>query len=147
MVEQVIDERAHPRPAVHGEVDVLMSVLVELVRGFLLQCMPSFFRSILSETHLLFKELIMDVTIFFRNPDAFESLKAILKKKFPHPWTRERFEGLGDRPPHRRRGLFDRIILKELMEQAEKEVHVQIFRSDSLKVNLLGPCHILFSTS
>ncbi len=61
-----------------------------------------------SETHLLFKELIMDVTIFFRNPDAFESLKAILKKKFPHPWTRERFEGLGDRPPHRRRGLFDR---------------------------------------
>ncbi len=83
------------------------------------------------EIHLLFKELIIEVTSFFRNPEAFESLKNTLRKAFFVPksekdnlrvWvtacsTGEEVYSIG-------------IILKELMDETGKRMQVQIFGSD-----------------
>ncbi len=83
------------------------------------------------EIHLLFQDLLIEVTNFFRNPEAFESLKENLRKTVFVPnsekdelrvWvtacsTGEEVYSIG-------------IILKELMEETGKSLHVQIFGSD-----------------
>ena len=83
------------------------------------------------EIHLLFQDLLIEVTNFFRNPEAFESLKENLKKTIFGPnsekdelrvWVTacssgEEVYSIG-------------IILKELMEETGKNLHIQIFGSD-----------------
>jgi two-component system, chemotaxis family, CheB/CheR fusion protein len=83
------------------------------------------------EIHLLFEDLLIDVTSFFRNPEAFESLKQNLKKTYfassskkedMRVWvtgcsTGEEVYSLG-------------IILRELMEESGRNPRVQIFGSD-----------------
>lgn len=83
------------------------------------------------ETHLLFKELIIEVTSFFRNPQAFESLKEVLKKYVMDTkadkdtlrvWvtacsTGEEAYSIG-------------IILREIFEETGKKIQAQIFGSD-----------------
>ena len=84
-----------------------------------------------TETHLLFKELLIEVTSFFRNPQAFESLKEVLKKNIldmkskkdnVRIWvsacsTGEEAYSIG-------------MILREIMEETGKDLQVQIFGSD-----------------
>jgi two-component system CheB/CheR fusion protein len=83
------------------------------------------------EIHLLFEDLLIEVTSFFRNPEAFESLKQTLRKSFFAPdskkeelrvWvtgcsTGEEVYSLG-------------IILRELMEESDSNPRVQMFGSD-----------------
>lgn len=83
------------------------------------------------EIHFLFKDLLIEVTNFFRNPEAFESLKVLFLKSFfaPHlkreelrVWvtgcsTGEEVYSLG-------------IILKELTEESGRSPIIQIFGSD-----------------
>ncbi|MDW5562721.1 MAG: chemotaxis protein CheB [Methanomassiliicoccus sp.] len=81
------------------------------------------------ETHLLFSELIIEVTSFFRNPEAFASLKDSLRKivlshsgDVLRAWvtacsTGEEAYSIG-------------IIMRELMEETGKNLRVQIFGSD-----------------
>ncbi len=83
------------------------------------------------EVHLLFKEMIIEVTSLFRNPEAFESLKDMLRKTIFVPeseidtfraWvtacsTGEEAYSLG-------------IVLKELMDETGLQLRVQIFGSD-----------------
>ena len=82
------------------------------------------------EILLLFNELLIDVTGFFRNPEAFESLKEKLKETVFEPkrddpiraWvvgcsTGEEAYSIG-------------IVLRELMDEAGMDHQVQIFGSD-----------------
>lgn len=83
------------------------------------------------EIHLLFEDLLIDVTNFFRNPEAFESLKQALRKSYfasdskkddLRVWvtgcsTGEEVYSIG-------------IILRELMEESGRSLRVQIFGSD-----------------
>jgi two-component system, chemotaxis family, CheB/CheR fusion protein len=83
------------------------------------------------EIQLLFNELTIEVTSFFRNPKIFESLKEILRKEFFETkeeksvlrvWvtgcsTGEEVYSIG-------------IILKELVEETGKRKQIQIFGSD-----------------
>ncbi len=91
----------------------------------------SYLESNPKETHLLFKELLIEVTSFFRNPQAFESLKDVLKKYVMDTkgnkdtlrvWvtacsTGEEAYSIG-------------IILKEVIEETGKDIQAQIFGSD-----------------
>ena len=83
------------------------------------------------ETNLLLKDMLIEVTNFFRNPETFESLKETLKKTFFLPnsqkdelrvWvtgcsTGEEVYSIG-------------IILKELIDETGKSLHIQMFGSD-----------------
>jgi two-component system CheB/CheR fusion protein len=83
------------------------------------------------ETRLLFKELLIEVTSFFRNQLAFESLKEVIRKyvmdtkadkDVMRVWvtacsTGEEAYSIG-------------IILREIIEETGKNLQVQIFGSD-----------------
>ena len=83
------------------------------------------------EIQLLFKELIIDVTSFFRNPEAFESLKEELKEAYFAPksekdnlrvWVTACSTG--------EEAYWIGIVLKELMDEMGQIKQVQIFGSD-----------------
>ncbi len=82
------------------------------------------------EIHLLFNDLLIDVTSFFRNPDAFESLKENLRKthfassstKVIRAWIAGCSSG--------EEAYSIAIILRELMEETGMNPRVQIFGSD-----------------
>lgn len=83
------------------------------------------------EIHLLFQELIIDVTSFFRNPAAFDSLKEALrqayfasgpKKEDLRVWVTACSTG--------EEAYSIAIVLKELMGEAGQNKRVHIFGSD-----------------
>ncbi len=64
---------------------------------------------ILQEIHLLFEDLLIEVTNFFRNPEAFESLKQTLRKSFFAPrFEKGGAQGVGNWLLQRRGGLLHR---------------------------------------
>jgi two-component system CheB/CheR fusion protein len=83
------------------------------------------------ETHLLFKDLIIEVTSFFRNPQAFESLKDVIRryvtdtksdKDIFRVWTTACSTG--------EEAYSIGIIIREVIEETGKDIQVQIFGSD-----------------
>jgi two-component system, chemotaxis family, CheB/CheR fusion protein len=83
------------------------------------------------ETKLLFKELLIEVTSFFRNQPAFESLKEVIRKYV--------MEAKADRDVMRvwvtacstgEEAYSIGIILREVIEETGKHLQVQIFGSD-----------------
>ncbi len=83
------------------------------------------------ETKLLFKELLIEVTSFFRNQPAFESLKEVIRKYV--------METKADRDVMRvwvtacstgEEAYSIGIVLREVIEETGKNLQVQIFGSD-----------------
>ncbi|HXX57328.1 MAG TPA: chemotaxis protein CheB [Thermodesulfovibrionales bacterium] len=83
------------------------------------------------EVELLFKELLIGVTSFFRDPGAFETLR---KKIVPHLFSRKRpGENLRVWVPGCSTGeeaYSIAITLKEYMEKIKKPFNIQIFATD-----------------
>ncbi|MBI0582125.1 MAG: PAS domain-containing protein [Methanomassiliicoccales archaeon] len=91
----------------------------------------SYLEANVKEITILFKELVIEVTSFFRDPKAFESLKNVLRETFFRPtsekghlrmWvtacsTGEEVYSIG-------------IVLRELMEETGEYLRVQIFGTD-----------------
>ena len=83
------------------------------------------------EIHLLFKDLLIDVTNFFRNPEAFESLKDTLKKTLFLPNSHKDELRVWVTACSTGEEVYSiAIILKELMVETGKTFRVQIFGSD-----------------
>ncbi|HSV42669.1 MAG TPA: CheR family methyltransferase [Methanomassiliicoccales archaeon] len=83
------------------------------------------------EVHLLFKEILIEVTNFFRNSEAFESLKGALRKKFFVPGTEiENIRVWVTACSTGEEAYSIAIILRELMDEAGQRLRVQIFGSD-----------------
>jgi two-component system, chemotaxis family, CheB/CheR fusion protein len=83
------------------------------------------------ETHMLFKELLIQVTKFFRDPEAFEALKTAMRSSF---FTEKReIQNLRVWVPGCSTGeeVYSlAIMLAELMEETERHYEVQIFGTD-----------------
>ena len=82
------------------------------------------------ETHQLFKELIIEVTCFFRNPEAFASLKENLRKSISMSGPGNGFRAWVPACSTGEEAYSIGIILRELMEETGKFFRVQIFGSD-----------------
>ncbi len=83
------------------------------------------------EVRLLFKDLLIEVTSFFRNPDAFGSLKEGLRKNiFDQRPEKEELRVWVTACSTGEEAYSIGIILKELMEETGQQFHVQIFGSD-----------------
>jgi two-component system CheB/CheR fusion protein len=96
--------------------------------------MPQYLRYLQENTHeidLLFKEFLINVTNFFRDPEAFESLKQgalkeIIKEKTDSDVLRVWVPGCSSGEE-----VYSiAIIIKELLEETNKKVKVQIFGTD-----------------
>ncbi len=84
-----------------------------------------------NEVRMLFKELLIQVTRFFRDPEAFDALKEVLRKNV-----------FGRRPSNSELRVWVpgcssgeevysiAIILNELMEETDRRFNVQIFGTD-----------------
>ena len=78
------------------------------------------------EIDLLFKDLLIEVTSFFRNPDAFGSLKEVLRKTFFA--TRSKKEDLRVWVAACSTGeeaYSIGMIFRELMDETGRELHVR----------------------
>jgi two-component system, chemotaxis family, CheB/CheR fusion protein len=83
------------------------------------------------EIHLLFKELMIEVTSFFRNPKAFESLKENLKEAYFAPKSDKDSLRVWVTPCSTGEEVYSiAIVLKELMDETGQIKQVQIFGSD-----------------
>ena len=85
----------------------------------------------LNEIQILFKELLINVTNFFRDPDAFDTLKEILLQKIL--MNKSQSESLRVWIPGCSTGeevYSIAIILQECMEQLKCHFNVQIFGTD-----------------
>jgi two-component system CheB/CheR fusion protein len=82
------------------------------------------------EIHLLFNELIIEVTSFFRNPEAFESLKENLKKTIFLPGSENTFRAWVAACSTGEEAYSIGIILRELMDETGMSLRAQIFGSD-----------------
>jgi two-component system CheB/CheR fusion protein len=83
------------------------------------------------ETHLLFKEMLIEVTSFFRNPQAFDSLKETLTKYVTETKAnKDNFRVWVTACSTGEEAYSIGIILKEIMEETGKSLQVQIFGSD-----------------
>ena len=84
------------------------------------------------ELDLLFKEFLINVTNFFRDPDAFESLKDgalkdLITEKSDYDTIRVWIPGCSTGEE-----VYSiAIIIKELLEETGKKLEVQIFGTDS----------------
>jgi two-component system CheB/CheR fusion protein len=96
--------------------------------------MPQYLRYLLENPHeidLLFKEFLINVTHFFRDPEAFESLKQealkdIIKEKPDYDSIRVWVPGCSSGEE----AYSVAIIIKELLEEINKHIEVQIFATD-----------------
>jgi len=83
------------------------------------------------ETHLLFKELLIEVTSFFRNPDAFSSLKeALLKNVKDMKADRDNLRIWITACSTGEEAYSVGIIMREIIEETGRDLQVQIFGSD-----------------
>ena len=95
---------------------------------------PQYLRYLQENTHeidLLFKEFLINVTHFFRDPEAFESLKKealkdIIKEKPDLDTIRVWVPGCSSGEE----AYSIAIIIKELLEETNKHLEVQIFATD-----------------
>jgi two-component system CheB/CheR fusion protein len=81
------------------------------------------------EIHLLYHELIIEVTNFFRNPEAFASLKESLRKIILSK-SGDVFRAWITACSTGEEAYSISIIMRELMEETGKNLRVQIFGSD-----------------
>ena len=96
--------------------------------------MPQYLRYLQENSHeidLLFKEFLINVTHFFRDPEAFESLKKealkdIIKEKPDLDTIRVWVPGCSSGEE----AYSIAIIIKELLEETNKHLEVQIFATD-----------------
>jgi len=82
------------------------------------------------EIRLLFNDMIIDVTSFFRNPDAFESLKEKLRKAYFASASTKDIRAWIAGCSSGEEAYSIAIILRELMEETGMNRRVQIFGSD-----------------
>jgi two-component system CheB/CheR fusion protein len=83
------------------------------------------------EVQLLFKELMIDVTSFFRDPWAFDSLKEVLRETFFRPTSEKEHLRIWVTACSTGEEAYSiGIILRELMDETEEYPGVQIFGSD-----------------
>jgi two-component system, chemotaxis family, CheB/CheR fusion protein len=84
-----------------------------------------------TEVQLLFKELLINVTSFFRDPEAFEALrKDVLPRLFsgkPEGWT---FRAWVASCASGEEAYSIAILLRELMDETHQEFKVQIYATD-----------------
>ena len=114
--------------------------------------MPQYLRYLQKNPHemdLLFKEFLINVTHFFRDPEAFESLKqgalkGIIEEKSDFDTIRVWVPGCSSGEE-----VYSiAIIIQELLEETNKHLEVQIFGTDldanSIKTARSGTYSILF---
>ncbi len=90
-----------------------------------------FLRKDSNEIRMLFKELLIQVTRFFRDPEAFDALKETLRKKvFPRRPSGGELRIWVPGCSSGEEVYSIAIVLNELMEETNKRLNVQIFGTD-----------------
>lgn len=82
------------------------------------------------EPRLLFRELLINVTAFFRDPEAFEALRPVLRKLLTDPGERGRLRIWVPGCATGEEAYSLAILLREELERARRSLEVQIFATD-----------------
>ncbi len=98
---------------------------IETPEGYL-----KFLREYPGEIDLLIKDFLINVTSFFRDPEAFEALKRYLKPKLEEKTLDEDIRVWIPGCSTGEEAYSICIIIQEAMEEIEKTFHVQIFGTD-----------------
>ena len=82
------------------------------------------------ETSILFKELLINVTSFFRDSEAFTALKEILKGNIEHKPRQEEIRVWVVGCATGEEAYSIAILLREILDELERENKIQIFGTD-----------------